>query len=231
MRDIDNLYQAYQAAPGPETLNKVVGAAQPMIRYALSSVNGLENPRLRARAKLFTVEAVQKFDPSKGASLRTHIGNNLMQIRRAAREMSTPARVPERAQIEMGYLQRKELEYRDQFGRDADLDELADHSKLSRKKIEQLRGIHKQMPTEDALGGRAEGELPAFLEEAMSYVYHDADYHDRKILEHRGGYGGGAIMAPNILGTQLGLTPSQLSRRSARLAARMHEITSMLEGS
>ncbi len=230
VHDFDQLYQEYQAAPGPETLNKIVHAAQPMIRYSLASVNALDNPKLKAQAKLFTVEAVQKYDPTRGAALRTHIGNNLMQIRRAAREASTPVRVPERAQLEMGYLKRKELEFRDVHGRDPDINELADQALMSRKKIEQLRNVHKTMPTEGALGG-AQGEAPAYLEDAMSYVYHDADFHDRKILEHRGGYGGSELLPPNILGTQLGLTPSQLSRRSAKLAMKIHEITNMFESS
>lgn len=230
MPDIDQLYESYRTDPTPAALNEVVRAADPLIRYSLSTVNALDNPNLRSRAKLFTVDAIQKYDPSRGASLRTHIGNNLMQLRRAAREVSTPQRVPERLQLEAGYLQRKELEFRDQHGREPDLHELADSARMPVSRISSVRQNLKSMPSEAALGSGELGETsPDYLTEAMQYAYHDADYIDRKILELRGGYGGNSPLPPNVVGAQLGLTPSQLSRRSARLALRMSAITNMLE--
>ena len=60
--------------------------------------------------------------------------------------------------------------------------------------------------------------------EAMDYVHHDSDYIDRKILEHKSGYGGAELLSPAAVAQKLGLTPSQLSRRSAKLALKINDL-------
>lgn len=227
--DIDTLYQAYSADPTPDNLNRVVEAASPMIRYSLSSVNGLDNAQLRGRAKLFAAEAIRKYDPARGTALRTHIGNNLLQIRRASREVANPVKVPERAQLDMNYLGRKTIEFQERFGREPDTGELADYAKMNPKKIAELRRAFRPVVSEAAIGSGAEGETPAYMEEAMDYVYGDSDHITRRILEMKTGYGGHEILQPKIIAQRLGLTDSQLSRRSAAVAALLHETTSMLE--
>lgn len=230
MSEIDRLYEAYQAAPGPATLAPVVTAAAPMVRYSLSSVNGMNNPVLKSRAKMFVADAVKSFDPTKGASLRTHIGNNLMQIRRAAREVSTPIRVPERMQLDAAHLNRKELEFTDKFGRAPDLPELADFSNLGLQRITTIRKMSRSMPSEAAIGdaGSSVAE-PDYVSEATGYVYNDSDYIDRKILELRGGYGGADPLPAHEVAARLGLTAPQLSRRAAKLSLRVSETTKLLE--
>lgn len=229
--DIDTLYQAYTADPTPVTLNRVVTAAEPMIRYSLSSVNGLENAQLKGRAKLFAADAVKNYDPSRGTALRTHIGNNLLQIRRASREVANPVRVPERAQLDMNYLRRKEIEFQERFNREPDTVELADYAKMNAKKIAQLRKSFRPVVSEAAIGGAAEGEMPVHMEEAMDYVYGSADHITRRLMEMKGGYGGHEILPANVIAQRLGVDPSYISRRSAAISALINETTSMLESS
>ena len=65
--------------------------------------------------------------------------------------------------------------------------------------------------------------------EAMDYVYRDADYIDRKIMEMKTGYGGGEALPPSVVAQRLNLTPTQLSRRSAKLALQIREIEDALQ--
>lgn len=227
--DIDTLYKAYTTDPTPVTLNRVVAAADPMIRYSLSSVNGLENPQLRGRAKLFAAAAIKNYDPTRGTALRTHIGNNLMQMRRAAREVANPVKVPERAQLDMSYLRRKEIEFQERFGRDPDTVELADYARMNAKKIAQLRKSTRPVVSESAIGNAADGEMPVYMEEAIDYVYGSADHITRKLMEMKGGYGGHEILPANVIAKKLSLDPSYISRRSAAISALISETTSMLE--
>ncbi len=138
-------------------------------------------------------------------------------------------RVPERTQLDSSYLQRKELEFRDQHGRDPDTRELSSFARMPVKKIGELRKAFRSVPSEAAAGEMGNGEEAAYLEEAMDYVHADADHLDRRILELRAGYGGAAVLPANQVGAMLGLSPSQLSRRAAVLGTKMHEAAQLLE--
>ena len=66
--------------------------------------------------------------------------------------------------------------------------------------------------------------------EALDYAYKDADKVDRKIIEMKTGYGGRyEPMPPNKIAAMLGLTPSQLTRRSIKLSLRIQEIEKNLQ--
>jgi hypothetical protein len=143
--------------------------------------------------------------------------------------MTAPVKVPERAQLDMLHLHRTEMDLTDSLGRDPDVSELADAAHFSPDKIAALRRTFRPVTSQSAMGDLTQQQSPAFSEEAMGYVHGDADHVDRKILEWRTGYKGTEILPPNVIAGKLKLTPSQLSRRSAKLALRIHDITNMLE--
>jgi hypothetical protein len=67
-------------------------------------------------------------------------------------------------------------------------------------------------------------EQTDYSDEALHYVYQQADKTDRDIIEMKTGYGGKyQPMVPKQIAQVLNLTPVQLARRSARLAMRVNE--------
>lgn len=86
------------------------------------------------------------------------------------------------------------------------------------------------MPSQGAIGeGFVQSETD-FGAEALDYAYKDADRIDRKIIEMKTGYGGKyEPMPPNVIARDLGLTPSQLTRRSIKLSLRIQEIEKNLQ--
>ena len=64
----DEAYAAWKADPTPSNLNATVKALDGTINYALYSVGDTENPQLKHQARLFAVDAVKTFDPTKGGS-------------------------------------------------------------------------------------------------------------------------------------------------------------------
>lgn len=231
---VNDLYSAYRTTPSQENLSRVVGGLKSVIDYSLASVDATRDPLVRSKAMVFTANAVKKFNPEHagGASLPTFISSQLKQLTRTARASRSPVRIPERVQIDAWQLSNATKQFEDENGREPDLLELADYTSMPVKRIESIRKYAVAIPSETALPmdtAAVESNATDWQSEAVDYVYHDADYIDRKILEYKTGYGGAKIMTPQEIAAKLRLTPSQLSRRSARLSLKIHNLQSALE--
>lgn len=228
--NLHTAYNAYLTDPTPDNLYTVVEHLNPVINYSLSAINAGGDNLIRNKARLFAADAVKKFDPSHGAALPTWVSGQLMQLKRFKREVNQPVKVPERVQLDAYSLARAEQEFYDKFNREPDVEELADYAKIPRKRIEKIRRSFRAMPSQGAMGDGFVQSESDFGAEAMDYVYKDADKVDRKIIEMKTGYGGRyEPMPPNKIAAMLGLTPSQLTRRSIKLSMRIQEVEKNLQ--
>jgi hypothetical protein len=222
-------FEAYQKDPSPANLNAVVDSLKPTIGHALSSVGGQDDPALKIHARTMAANAVKKYKPDTGASLSTWTTNQLQQLRRLRREVQSPVHVPERAQLDAVKLHQAEQRFHDEHNRVPTVGELADYTSMPTSRIEKVRRSFRRTPTEDTLGSAIPAQGADYSPEAMSYVYHDSDHVDRRIIELKTGYGGETQMEPQDIGVLLKLTPSQLSRRSARISLRVQELEEALQ--
>ena len=227
----ETAYAAYQAAPNTASLNAVVKSLKPTIGYALASVNAADDPLLRSKAEVYAAKAVKKYNPEHagGASLATHVGNQLKQLSRAARTARSPVGMPERAQLDAYQLYQARRSYEDEHGHEPDVVQLSDYAGMPVKRIEKIGQMQMSTPSEAGFGGELEQASVDLTPDALEYVHHDADYTDRRILELKTGYGGHKPLSPQEVCAKLRLTPSQLSRRSMRLAKRIQELQASLE--
>lgn len=227
---LDTAYAAYLNDPTPDRLSDVVDHLSPVINYSLSSINEGSNALIKNKAKIFAAEAVKKFNPNAGAALPTWVSGQLMQLKRFKRDVNQPVKVPERVQLDAYTLSRAEKEFYDKHNREPDVEELSDYAKMPRKRIEKIRRSFRAMPSQGAIGEGFTQTETDFGAEALDYAYKDADKVDRKIIEMKTGYGGRyEPMPPNKISAMLGLTPSQLTRRSIKLSLRIQEIEKNLQ--
>jgi hypothetical protein len=225
--ETEQLYEAYRQKPGPDTLHAVVRTLKPTIQYSLGAVGALGDPLLEAKANLHAATAVERYDPAHGAALPTFVASSLRQLARDSRLSRSPVNLPDRVQLDAYTLHRATSAFVDQHGREPDTLELADATGLPVKRITKLRGFQKTVPSESQVGDVGQ-EGPDWDREALEYAYHDSDHTDRRILEMKTGYGGHPVLSPKETALRLKLTPSQLSRRSARLTARINKIRAAL---
>lgn len=227
---VESAYAAYQANPSQESLRGVVDKLRPTIDYQLSSLGVANDPVMRTKATVYTAEAIPKYD-AKVSTLPTFVSSQLRQLTRDRRLMSTPIKIPERAQLDAFNLHRKEQEYIDMYGREPDSQELSDFTGMSIDKISKVRDTMVSVPAESALGDASGHTGPDFLEEATKYVHADADHTDRLILELKTGYGRGKsfqTLKANEIAAKLNISPSQVSRRIVRLVNKIEDIREAL---
>ena len=211
-------------------MSQVVKALQPHIEYTVHSIGAGGDPYVKTMANVIAAQAVKTYNPEMpgAAGLHTHVKNQLQQLTRIARKSRSVLQVPERSQMDAFALSKARKSFEDIRGREPDISELADHSGFSIKRIEKVMKQTRPTPGEAAFETEHEKDATDFSPEAVDYVYHDADHVDRKILEHKIGYGGAEQLPPAVVAQKLGLTGSQLSRRSARLSLKINELEQSL---
>lgn len=228
--DVHQAYQEYRLKSTPDRLNAVVDALRPTIDYAVVSTGGIDDPIIRHQARLYAADAVRNFDPQAGADLRTWTSRNLMQLRRFRRARNSPMKLPERVQLDAFTIDTAERELTDKLGREPTLDEIGSATGMPPKRIRKVREAFRKTPGEgglpDGVGGTSEIDHGP---EALDYVFAGADTVDKQIIRFMTGYGGEEPLTPKQTAERLGLTPSTLSRRRARLGLLVQDMERALQ--
>lgn len=224
----DSHYRTWIADPTPDNLNRVVRSMDNAIGYKLTSLGVADNPQMRSQARLYAAAAVRKFNPASGASLATWTQSQLQSLQRYRRESQGPVKVPDRASIDAWVIERTSRELGDELGFEPDVMQIADRSGLSVKRIANVRKITRPVASTEQMFD--DGSTPAdFMGEALEYVYSDSDSTDRKIIEMTTGYGGSEVMSKKDVAERLGISASQVTRRSDRIGIKLQEMDKRME--
>lgn len=229
--DLHSLTRQYKQDRNPKTLERIVQGLQPTIDHTLYSLNTADDPVVRNKAWIVAAKSVDKYDPDshEGVELPTFVSSQLRQLTRDVRHSRAPIQMPERIQLDAYKMNNATRQFEDEHGREPDMLELADYTGMPMKRLKKLNQYQFAVPTEESVGEVAGQQEPDYSVDAMEMIYHDSDHTDRKIMELKMGYGGFTPMTPKDVATKLNLTPTQLSRRSMRIAKRISELESDIQ--
>lgn len=220
----------WQKPATPEALAEEVERLKPRLAYHLHRYGLGSDPLAMGEAKLLAAKALQSYDPNAGTQFNTWLDRGMQPLSRFRRLRSTAVAVPEKIQMDAYRLHRATIDFEEEHGREPELDELADAAGLTLKRLDRIQKSFRKMTGEAAFEGNLPSEQDTdFMSEALEAVWDESDKRDRKILEHRTGFGGKEVIQPKLLAAQLGISPVELSRRSARLGAKLDEILELLE--
>jgi DNA-directed RNA polymerase specialized sigma subunit len=227
---IESSYQNYLMEPSQENLNGVINSLRPVIDYNVNQLGENKSNILRAEAKVIAAKAIKDYQPESGVKLKTWVSNNMQGLRRAKRKLNTITRIPERIQLEGFNLKKAEEEFILDNDREPTVQELADATGFSIKRITKIRQTLRPVSTESAIveAGQSQETLPDFAQEALDYVYEDEDTLGKQIIEYKLGYGGKEILPPQEIARKLGISPPTLSRKSLKIALKAQEIEQAL---
>jgi DNA-directed RNA polymerase specialized sigma subunit len=232
--DTDN-FTVWQTDPTPDNLRTVVDEMGPTIHNVLSSFQGQGDPYLKSKARTLTAKAVQSYDPAYGANLKTWVSRQLMPLRRIRRQHNTPIHTPESIQLDLSRIHRAEQDLTDKFNREPDMLELADELGMPVSRIAKVKSHIRTAGAEGALideqgaASQIAGDTGSSSQELLDYLYAESDYIDKKILEGRLGYGGSPELSTKDLSMKLQMSDAQISRRAAKLSAKLKEYMDALE--
>jgi DNA-directed RNA polymerase specialized sigma subunit len=227
--DLKSLYAQYAVNPSKENLFKVVSKMNPLINNSLNQLGESGNSLLKNDALLMTADAVKTFNPEQGAALQTWAASQLKQLRRKRRELNSVTNLPERVQIDAFHIERGMREFTDLNGDEPDIEELADYIKMPIKRINKVRSMMYRTPDSASISSEGVSQSQTdYTEEAMHYIYQDANKIDRKIMEHRLGFGGSKPLSNNELSAKLNLGPDVISKRLGRIINKVEKTYNIL---
>jgi hypothetical protein len=223
-------YDQWKTRQDPPSTAKLLRAVRPEIQRGISIHVGRANPLLTSRARRLAVQAIQTYDPKRGAKLGTHIVNQLQGLKRITRQQTQILRMPERVSLEQNRVRLAEQELLDDLGRDPTLSELADYTGLS---IKRLKHIQRFVPavaegTFRRQFEEGEGSLPAVAvpgqeDPWIELVYHDLSPVNQKVLEWSTGFHGVPELSNEEIARRLHITPGAVSQRKNRIQALLNE--------
>lgn len=233
---LDSMYDVWAVEPTHHNLYAVVKELQPTIDYTLSQYGVRGDSLIEGEARLVAAKAVRKYDPAKGAGLKTYLSSQLQQLQRKIRRLREPIRIPERQTLDAAALQRMHADFIEEKGYEPSTVELSNYAGISPERITKLRALPRiasdarfsSAPT--SADSEADGMQEAtvyksdWLDDAMRYVYIDAEPLDQKIFEGMTGYLGAETRTPAELAERLNVSQSQISRRFARMMSNLQDI-------
>lgn len=235
-------YEIWNSDRSENNFNNLYNTLKPTIQYALAANNAIGDSLIETKAKILAAKAIKSFDPSYGNSLPTYLSSQLQKLTRISRDLRSPIKVPERQLYAAAELARTEEDWKEKHGgKEPTVSDLADAMGMSIKKISDIRKQFVKQVSEskyfsgvtsdDNISSNAEqnAEESLFTDEAISYVYNDLGYRDKKILEYSTGFGGSDILSPAEISKKLNISQSQVSRITAKLANRVFDVEKTLQ--
>lgn len=235
--EFHSAFSSWKSRPSLQANGLMLKALDPVIRSAVKSYGGASpSPTLVSKARQMTLDVLPRYDP-KQAKLKTYLLNQLQGLRRMSVKDNAIINVPEQVQLDHYHLSRAEDELRDRLGRDPATDELADETGLSTRRIAYVRKLKMPASEGTILQPIAGGESDDFNDPAVraarpdddARAWHDFVLHsltdpgDRVVLEHTLGLNGKKVLSNQEIAARLGITPSAVSQRKARIQSKLDE--------
>lgn len=229
----------------PEHLTPLLNAFQPLLDYRKKNNKAPRTPdaAFTAEGHKLIINALNTYNPDRGAALRTHVENGFKKLHRYNASMQNFAYMPETRAGKVGDLDRAHEFLKEELGRDPTPQELAEHmnnrfmeagkkkrvtpkevEQITRERIRDFRDTNSRNP-EDT---RAESlQRHNMFEEQQIALAKDAlpKLFPGKPMLHSlfnytyGTNGHPQVRSTNQLAKHLGVKPSRVSR----LKAQMHD--------
>lgn len=221
--EVPESFTNWQQHPDDQTLSALFKDTEPVMTSALRSFGG-SSDALRTRAKILSVDAFKSYDPTKGASLQTHLYNHLKGLNRFRAERDAAVHIPENVRLNAESVRKFQEEYREKNDTDPSDVEIGDALGLSLKGVARTRSTG-ELP--ESTMENEKGDLPGRPRDPqrvwLDYVYHDLDDRNRKILEWTTGYRGAKIMAKKDIAKRLGISAAAVSLRINKIMTMLQE--------
>jgi DNA-directed RNA polymerase specialized sigma subunit len=217
-------FNTWKTDQKPESFNKIMDDLEPTINKGLGAF-GKNDPSLNSQAYILAARAVRSYDPERGASLNTHVYNNLKRLNRISSERSRAIHIPENQRVDHANISNYSAEYRDRHGHDPSLAQLSNNLEMSRKRIQRALNIAQQSESQSLT---EKGDLTAKYQRTpdqiwADYVYHDLDETNKKIFEWTTGHNGSKTLPKGEIAKRLKISGPAVSKRVNKILKQLDE--------
>ncbi|MFA5692870.1 MAG: hypothetical protein WC910_07125 [Bacteroidales bacterium] len=194
---------------------ELLSSLKSTVNSALHSYAPGQEQQLKIPAMRMALEAAKRYNPSSGAALNTFVFSNLQSLRRLSAERKMVVHVPENVRLEQGNINKAVKEYSAEYGREPDVNELADLTGYSTGRLKKLENYNLPVPEGSMLNEkgditmRADHNTDSILQK---YVYQSLDPINQRIYAMASGMNGAPVAGKDIA-KRLKITPAAVSQR------------------
>ena len=228
--NIENLYKSYQLRKCPETLTPLVGSLQPTIDKAIKTYGYTGDPNIRTTAQIFTAKAIDRYDDKRGAALPTFIFTELQRLQRIGARQSFAIPMPEQAALDLKSVRNATEELKYELGREPTSNELADHTGVSKQRIEFVMKKYNRPSISESSFTTDEGNksTPGTVRPDTEQLWIDLTYAqsgpiDQKIMEWSLGLHGHEKLNKSMIAKKLGVSVAAVTQRASKIAKQLEE--------
>lgn len=233
-RELD-LWTRYKTGGDMDAKRELIASLKPIVNSQVSKfkTSGLPVSAIRLEGINLTSQAIDTYDPSR-AQLNTHVINNLKKLSRFVTNYQNVGHIPEPRALLIGKYNACFENLKEELGREPTVIELSDAMHLPLVEIERLQlELRKDLSIEYSSGESDEAEgFYVFTrdadeskkENAIQFVYFEADPIDKKILEYTFGLNGTQKLSFGAITKKLKINDAELKRRKKDLATQITEM-------
>jgi RNA polymerase sigma factor (sigma-70 family) len=222
------LYEAWKNAPQyakeeklQALLTQLDGAVMSAVRVYLNS--NLPFPILQSEGRRIAVEAIKDYNPSKGMSLSSYVITLVKQrLNRYVGQHQNVARIPEDKMRMIGPLREAETELANRLGREATVDEVAEHMVVP---VSHVTRIRKMMRADILESSSNFAEMEQFAAdpnyERVMMAYYSLTPDEKLVFDYSMGTHGKKKLEPGEMATKLGMTSVRVSQIKKQLADKL----------
>lgn len=217
------LWKEWKKTKSPLTLEHLLTKLAPLIHREVTKW-GMAVPRvaLESKARMLVIDALESYDPNRGAALGTHVTNRLRKLSRSVYPYQNVARLPENKQLLYNTFQVAQNHLYDQHGRDPTVEEMADELGWTKKRVASFQQAFDRRELVESEGAYIEDD-PA-TSGVVDFYYFGLAPDDKRLFEDITGYAGKRVLSNQELMTKYKLTQGQLSYKKRRFVDQLQNI-------
>lgn len=223
-QDLELWEQWVQSGKKPTQMRPLLKQFQGTINSQVNKYRAnpnIPNSALKAEFTNRAIEAFDNYDPSRGASLHTHVNWQMMKGRRFVTTYSNIGRIPESRAYKVGEFMNARSSLEDRLGRDPTAHELADKLKWPIKQVTTMElEVRKEVPS-SFLASDSIADKPSREAEVIRLIQYELPQDEQLVLEYTYGLNGKPQLKPGDIAKKLNVSSSKVSRAKLSIASKM----------
>jgi DNA-directed RNA polymerase specialized sigma subunit len=207
-QDLD-IWREWHNTHDPQKLNQLLLRLDPLIQSEVNKWgSAVPRPALEAKARLLAVEALEQYNPNKGAAIGTHVASRLRKLSRSVYPYQNVARIPENQQLYYNTFQVAHNKLEENLGRAPTVPELSDDLGWSARRVTTFQKSFGRRELVESEGSYWKTEEDDGL---VDFYYHGLAPRDQKVFGDIVGYKGAKPLSNTELMKKYNMTQGQLS--------------------
>ncbi|MFA7710493.1 MAG: hypothetical protein WCY30_05265 [Candidatus Neomarinimicrobiota bacterium] len=222
-------WKKWQTTGSQDDLENLFKNFEGIITTAVKKYSSQRMPTsaIRTEAERLALGAFRTYNPSMGASLATHVNNNLLKLYGFVARYSDIAKVPEKRYSGVRRFNDAERILREKFKREPNAAEIADYLQIPVSEVGRYRQEGVQILSGSGISDFSNidvGSDSLLKKYALSAVYFDLEPEEKIVYEYVYGMAGKKQTgSTGEIATKTGMSPSKISRLKKKIADKIEK--------